>query len=1108
MLFKFIAFVSFYLIISIPVKCQIFDFFNRPPTIDQIEDPVEILENSGSQTITLTGISYGGDRYYQELTITAESDKPNLIPDPAIVYDQGSIAYLNIIPAQDRNGSANIKVTLDDGTSYNNIAEMVFEIIVIPVNGRPSFKLQSGPPPVAEGAGSVKVRDFAFDIDDGDPDEKQDLEFMTSIQKITNDLTFKKEPSIDEKSGDLEYEINPNGYGKATISVFLKDDGGTENGGIDTSLEATFFISVIGENDPPTLDPISDPEPIPEDAALQQIALSGISPGNSEDQPLTITATSSNTNLISTINVNYVSPAATGSLSYRPTPNTFGSAIITVTVDDGESSDNTVSRNFKVEVLPVADTPSITDAVISGGGQNTSGLVISRNPADGEEVSHFKITNIVNGTLYLNNGTTRINNGNFVTYAQGHAGLKFTPSSGNIGAGSFMIQAATGKGNSFLGGSKVKAEIIISNDKPTLDPIRDPDPIPEDAALQQIALTGISAGDSENQQITITAASSNMDLISTINVNYVSPSKTGSLSYRPNTNMFGTTIITVTVDDGEADNNTVTRSFYVEVFPVADTPSITDAVISGDGQNTSGLVISRNPADGAEVSHFKITNIVNGTLYLNNGTTRINNGNFITYAQGNAGLKFTLNGGNTDPGSFMIQAATGQGNQFLGGNKVQAEIGIDNDPPEITSIPVTSAEITKYYSYLIEATDPNPNDKLTFTFNIPDRISPWLNADDNNDNTASLSGIPPSGSQGIYEIIIKVADPFGQYDSQIFNLQVDKLNNKPELTPITQNIKEDDTLNFNLSMFRDQFYDLDGEDLQAVKIVNTPQNGRLFLDGSLLHGFEVIDSAQLSKLSYIPDKNYHGLDIFDWTATDGRDFAPVPARVIIFLESVNDAPEIVNLEETPIIYEFGDDGKNLTDSSIVIDADGDKIVKALIRISENYVQTEDSIFYETSEGIQYQWEAELGELLIEGIGEPIEYENILKSLMYVNQNRLSPTHDFRLFEIILYDADTFSLPYARLVNFENTYQDLDIPTGFTPNDDGVNDTWEITNLGRYEDVYVSVLSRSGKVMYESSYHRAWDGTYKGNVVPPGPYYYFIKINKFKKVYRGTVTVLR
>jgi hypothetical protein len=140
-------------------------------------------------------------------------------------------------------------------------------------------------------------------------------------------------------------------------------------------------------------------------------------------------------------------------------------------------------------------------------------------------------------------------------------------------------------------------------------PISDPEPILEDATKQQIALSGISAGDLENQPLTITATSSDAALISAINVNYTSPSKTGSLSYRPNANKFGTATITVTVDDGQSDNNAVTQSFKVEVSPVADTPSITDAVILGGGQNTSGLVISRNPVDGEEVTHFKITNI-------------------------------------------------------------------------------------------------------------------------------------------------------------------------------------------------------------------------------------------------------------------------------------------------------------------------------------------------------------------------------------------------------------------------------------------------------------------------------------------------------------------
>ena len=54
--------------------------------------------------------------------------------------------------------------------------------------------------------------------------------------------------------------------------------------------------------------------------------------------------------------------------------------------------------------------------------------------------------------------------------------------------------------------------------------------------------------------------------------------------------------------------------------PVADTPSVTDATTNEDTQTTNGLVISRNAADGAEVTHFKITGITNGTLALSDGT--------------------------------------------------------------------------------------------------------------------------------------------------------------------------------------------------------------------------------------------------------------------------------------------------------------------------------------------------------------------------------------------------------------------------------------------------------------------------------------------------------
>jgi hypothetical protein len=56
---------------------------------------------------------------------------------------------------------------------------------------------------------------------------------------------------------------------------------------------------------------------------------------------------------------------------------------------------------------------------------------------------HFQITNITGGTLYLNDGVTQLTNGQFITVAQGAAGLKFTPAANSLTSGSFTVQAST-----------------------------------------------------------------------------------------------------------------------------------------------------------------------------------------------------------------------------------------------------------------------------------------------------------------------------------------------------------------------------------------------------------------------------------------------------------------------------------------------------------------------------------------------------------------------------------------------------------------------------------------------------------------------------------------
>lgn len=84
------------------------------------------------------------------------------------------------------------------------------------------------------------------------------------------------------------------------------------------------------------------------------------------------------------------------------------------------------------------------------------------------------------------------------------------------------------------------------------------------------------------------------------------------------------------------------------------------------------------------------------------------------------------------------------------------------------------------------------------------------------------------------------------------------------------------------------------------------------------------------------------------------------------------------------------------------------------------------------------------------------------------------------------------------------------PTAFTPNADGVNDTWDIQNINFYLNCTVNIYNRYGEKVYSSiGYGVPWDGTYKGKYLPAGPYYYVIDLNEGNNnVYSGCVTIIR
>lgn len=85
-------------------------------------------------------------------------------------------------------------------------------------------------------------------------------------------------------------------------------------------------------------------------------------------------------------------------------------------------------------------------------------------------------------------------------------------------------------------------------------------------------------------------------------------------------------------------------------------------------------------------------------------------------------------------------------------------------------------------------------------------------------------------------------------------------------------------------------------------------------------------------------------------------------------------------------------------------------------------------------------------------------------------------------------------------------------SAFTPNGDGVNDVWLVTQTSCLASAQVQVFNRYGTLVFEDNdYKNTWNGTYKGNSLPDGTYYFIIKyktINGQQLITRGNVTILR
>jgi hypothetical protein len=600
---------------------------NDAPLFTAGTSPQTSLEDAGPQFVFpwASGIAPGpANESSQHVTfvITNNSNSSLFSFGPA-VSPSGALSYT---AAADANGTASLSVVaMDDGGTANGgvdtSAPQNFTINVTAVNDAPSFT-KGADQTVLEDSGAHTVAGWATNISAGPANESgQTLAFA-----VTNDNSglFSVQPAIDPVSGNLTYTLSPDGNGSAAVHVTLKDNGGTADGGVDTSAEQLFFIHVTPVNDPPNFTKGAD-QTVLEDSGAHTVAnwatniVAG--PGDEQASQMVTFATSNDNNTLFSAQP---SVDASGNLTFTVAADAFGTATVSVVAHDNGGtanggSDTSAAQTFTITVTAVNDAPSFTkggDVTVNedSGAYSQANWATAISPGPNESSQTVSFT-VINNNNALFSAQPAVN-------ASGT--LTFTPSPNANGTVTVSITAHDDGGTANGGVDTSAAQtftitVTAVNDAPSFTGGGNVSVLEDSGAYSQAWATAISAGppDESSQSVTFTTSNSNNALFSA----QPSVDASGNLTFTVAPDAFGTVTVSVIAHDNGGTANggvdtSAAQTFTITVTAVNDPPSFTkgpDVSVSSDAGAQSfvnwATNISPGPAnESAQTVSFLVSN--------------------------------------------------------------------------------------------------------------------------------------------------------------------------------------------------------------------------------------------------------------------------------------------------------------------------------------------------------------------------------------------------------------------------------------------------------------------------------------------------------------------
>lgn len=464
----------------------------------------------------------------------------------------------------------------------------------------------------------------------------------------------------------------------------------------------------------------------------------------------------------------------------------------------------------------------------------------------------------------------------------------------------------------------------------------------------------------------------------------------------------------------------------------------------------------------------------------------------ITTTDQDAGDNFTY--------SFSNLAGNNNSNFFLIGNELRTNTVFDYETKNfyiavITTTDALGGSFTRQFVINIkDSVDApvslemsggtiNENESIdayvgSLSANDPDQVSgfvysliPGIGSKDNTSFKVSNDSLLAAESfdyetKKIYNVRLRVTDVTGAYFERAFVININDANDAPTALSLSANaLDENEPAHTEIGSFTTT--DIDADDVFTYTFIGGPgstDNSQFLIEG---------DKLRSNFSANFETKNSYTIRV----VTQDKGGSTFESVFVIAINDISEKPAIspqtfTAEENLPVGTTVG---KIVAQSQ---DA-GANLLYSILGANE---------YFEVDEVT--------GDLKIK---TGIDYEKSRRHTFsaVVKDNQAKPQYDTAVITVDILDAI-------------ESKQELPANNYMSPNNDGINDFFVVENVSLYADYSLTIYNEAGMQVYfiANQYQNNWDGSYNGNTLPAGVYFFVFKNNKTNTDFKGSINLTK